>query len=222
MAWNAVGSIRGPQGVKGDKGDKGDTGDAGADGAGIEIAGSVNTYANLPDDLTALDAGLGYLVQSDGKLYIWDGAAFPNDGDGAEFRGPKGDTGAAGSDGADGDSAYEIAVAGGFVGSETAWLASLKGEKGDTGTTGTTGDDGASAYQVAVQNGFPGSESAWLDSLKGAKGDTGSKGDTGDTGSTGQRGSRWYTGVGAPSTIGGSLVGDMYLDTATGDTYQLT
>lgn len=222
MAWSAVGSIRGPQGVKGDKGDRGDQGIPGEDGAGIEIAGSVQSYANLPTGLAGTDAGDGYLVKDDGKLYIWDGTQFPANGAGVEFRGPKGDQGTSGSDGADGDSAYTVAVANGFVGSETAWLASLKGEKGDTGNTGDTGSDGASAYQVAVQNGYSGSESAWIASLKGDKGDKGDKGLTGDTGNTGQRGSKWYTGTGAPTTISGSLVNDMYLDTATGDTYQLS
>lgn len=42
-------------------------------------------------------------------------------------QGPQGDTGAAGTDGTNGDSAYEIAVANGFVGTEAAWLASLNG-----------------------------------------------------------------------------------------------
>lgn len=44
--------------------------------------------------------------------------------------------------GADGKSAYEIAVDNGFVGTETEWLASLKGEKGDKGDTGSPGADG--------------------------------------------------------------------------------
>lgn len=38
-----------------------------------------------------------------------------------------------GVDGKDGASAYEIAVAHGFEGTEEEWLASLKGDKGDTG-----------------------------------------------------------------------------------------
>ncbi len=38
----------------------------------------------------------------------------------------------AGSAGANGKSAYEIAVANGFDGTETQWLASLKGESGVT------------------------------------------------------------------------------------------
>lgn len=57
-------------------------------------------------------------------------------------KGDKGDDGTDGQDGADGRSAYEVAVANGFVGTEAAWLASLKGAKGDTGTQGIQGIQG--------------------------------------------------------------------------------
>ena len=40
------------------------------------------------------------------------------------------------------------------------------------------------------------------------------------TGATGQRGSIWYDGAGAPGTIAGALAGDQYLDTNTGNVYQ--
>lgn len=49
--------------------------------------------------------------------------------------------------GLDGDSAYEVAVANGFVGSEAAWLASLVGATGATGATGSTGPQGATGVQ---------------------------------------------------------------------------
>lgn len=39
------------------------------------------------------------------------------------------------------------------------------------------------------------------------------------TGATGQRGSNWYEGHGAPGAISGSKVGDMYLDLDSGDVY---
>ena len=45
--------------------------------------------------------------------------------------------------GANGKSAYEIAVENGFVGTETEWLASLKGEPGKDGAPGRDGADGA-------------------------------------------------------------------------------
>lgn len=44
--------------------------------------------------------------------------------------------------GYEGLSAYDVATASGFVGDQTAWLASLVGAKGDTGLTGDQGDKG--------------------------------------------------------------------------------
>lgn len=57
-----------------------------------------------------------------------------------------------GGGGADGLSAYEIAVQNGFVGDETAWLASLKGVKGDPGGQGIQGIQGI--------RGLPGNDGA--------------------------------------------------------------
>lgn len=53
--------------------------------------------------------------------------------------GPRGPAGADGVPGADGLSAYEVAVANGFVGTEAEWLLSLQGESG--------GDPGELAYR---------------------------------------------------------------------------
>jgi len=61
-------------------------------------------------------------------------------------------------------SAYQVAVADGFVGTEVEWLASLDGAPGDPGAPGD------SAYAVAVANGFVGTEVEWLASLDGAPG----------------------------------------------------
>jgi hypothetical protein len=41
-------------------------------------------------------------------------------------------------------------------------------------------------------------------------------------GSQGQRGSRWFSGFGPPSTVTGSLAGDIYLDMDNGDVYTLS
>jgi hypothetical protein len=92
------------------------------------------------------------------------------------FKGDPGEAGGVGDAGNDGASAYELAVAGGFVGSEAAWLLSLKGETGDVGDAG---NDGASAYEIAAAGGFVGSEAAWLLSLKGETGDVGDAGNDG-------------------------------------------
>ena len=53
--------------------------------------------------------------------------------DNGEFNGKNGD---------DGKSAYEIAVKGGYEGTEKEWLVSLKGEPGKPGADGKPGKDG--------------------------------------------------------------------------------
>jgi hypothetical protein len=101
------------------------------------------------------------------------------------------------SAGTQGLSAYEVAIANGFVGTESEWLTSLEGTDGDPGLsayevaiadgfvgtesewlislegTDGTGTPGLSAYQVALANGFVGTESEWLLSLKGDPGASG-------------------------------------------------
>jgi hypothetical protein len=127
MAWQSVGTLKGPQGAQGPQGEQGPQGiqgPPGEDGAGIEIAGSVANYAALPSDLGPDDAGDGYLVQADGKLYIWDGDSFPADGGGVEFRGPQGPQGIQGETGPQGPQG-------------------IQGETGATGPQGPAGADGA-------------------------------------------------------------------------------
>lgn len=61
---------------------------------------------------------------------------------GVLLKGPKGDTGNVGSRGPDGPaglSAYQVAVANGYAGTQPQWVASLKGEKGERGLTGPPG-----------------------------------------------------------------------------------
>lgn len=69
-----------------------------------------------------------------------DGAAGPTGPVGPQ--GPAGNTGPAGATGPAGKSAYQIAVDGGFVGNEEAWLASLIGPRGAQGERGATGQQG--------------------------------------------------------------------------------
>ena len=56
--------------------------------------------------------------------------------------GPVGDTGPAGIKGDNGSSAYQVAVDGGFVGTESQWLASLVGPQGPQGDVGPKGPQG--------------------------------------------------------------------------------
>lgn len=85
--------------------------------------------------------GIFYIVKDEKIIYLW----YNNKWNGF------------GKDGNNGLSAYQVAVARGFVGSEDEWLESLRGK---------------SAFQVAQANGFQGTEEEWLQSLVGPSGET--------------------------------------------------
>lgn len=72
--------------------------------------------------------------------------------------GPAGQVGAAGLNG---KSAYEIAKAGGYTGTEEQWIQSLKGENGAAGKT---------AFEIAVEGGYAGTQVEWLQTLRGLNG----------------------------------------------------
>jgi len=109
-----------------------------------------------------------------------------------------------------GESSYQLAVDGGFVGTQAEWLASLVGPKGDQGDPGTPGapgspgapgTDGQSAYEIAMSDGFSGTESEWLASLVGPAGADGAD----------------YTGptiTVATTAPSGPAVGDVWIDTS--------
>lgn len=103
-----------------------------------------------------------------------------------------------GKDGADGMSAYEVAVNNGFSGTETEWLESLRGKNGEDGEKGEPGKDGADGITPvikigSVMTGEPGTKASVsisnasttveviLDFVipKGDKGEPGSSGGTG-------------------------------------------
>jgi len=141
-----------------------------------------------------------------------------------------GGTGGGGT-GPAGASAYEIAVANGFSGSQSAWLASLHGANGTNGADGadgqgiqlkgslssstllpTSGNTAGDTYLITghlwVWNG-----SAWVDqgSIQGPAGTNGTNGTNGTPGAV------WRSGSGVPSN-GTGLDGDFYLRT-NGDVY---
>lgn len=111
--------------------------------------------------------------------------------------------------GPEGPSAYDVAVANGFVGTEANWLDSLVGPAGPAGTgEGGTGTAGPSAYDVAVSNGFVGTESAWLASLVGPEGDAGTPGTDGAAGPAGADGAAGPAGISAyQSALAAGFVG---------------
>jgi len=221
VAWTNTTNIRGPQGPQGEpgpEGPQGPQGPKGEDGKGIEIAGSVATYAALPTGgLTAGDAGKGYLVYADGLLYIWSGTSFPADGQGVEFRGPEGPQGAAGADGVsvtdaavDGTGALTITL------SDSSSLGpwNVKGPQGEVGPQGPQGPQGEQGVQgPAGPQGEVGPQ--------GPQGPTGAEGAQGPQGPAGARGTKWFTGAGVPGTLTDQQPGDLYLDITTGDVYRL-
>lgn len=137
------------------KGDKGDKGDA---GAGLQINGTVATYADLPNDLGPDDAGEAYFVQADGKLYVWTGTAFPPDGQGTQFEGPQGPSGTI----AVGTTSTLPAGSSATVtntGTSTSAVFNFgipkgdKGDKGDPGDPGLSGTVGGPINPVYLNNG---------------------------------------------------------------------
>lgn len=168
MAWTQTGNLKGPKGDPGQEGEQGPVGPAGPDGPqgirgpegpegpegprgltgedgkGIEIAGQVPTYADLPSDLGTDDAGKGYLVETDGDLYSWSGTAFPADGMGVEFQGPAGPEGVRGPTGPEGPQGEQ-------------------GPEGPEGPQGIQGSTGVRGSRWFVGDGAPGAIESSLD-----------------------------------------------------------
>jgi hypothetical protein len=130
----------GPQGPEGPEGPAGPQGDPGPTGA---------TGAQGPTGATGPQGETG--------------PAGPQGPAGADSTvpGPQGEAGITGADGADGLSAYEVALANGFVGTEIEWLSSLEGPQGEAGPegpqgpAGETGPAGATGATGAAGVGVP-------------------------------------------------------------------
>tara|TARA_Y100001973_G_scaffold31044_3_gene46856 strand:+ start:1144 stop:3360 length:2217 start_codon:yes stop_codon:yes gene_type:complete len=124
----------------------------GGENAGIafsKINGAFDMLENLETDVNVLEDKVRQILEG----------------------GTGGGTGVQGPAGPAGDSAYQVAVDNGYVGTEAQWLTSLRGPAGQT------------AYQLAVAGGFTGNQTEWIASLKGPKGDQGIQGPVGPAGS---------------------------------------
>ena len=188
---------RGEQGIQGVKGDKGDTGATGQRGSawytGTEITGSETTGKVFSGSgIASALVNDMYLNTSTGAVYKCTKAGDASVATWAYAGSIKGATGAKGD----------------------------KGDKGDTGAQGPQGEKGATGAQG------PQGE-------KGETGATGPQGAKGDTGAAGTPGSKWYNGTGVTGTsttgtvfsgsgVSSARVGDMYLNTSTGDVYECT
>lgn len=152
-------SLVGPQGEQGETGDEGPTGPKGETG---------ETGATGPQGTQGIQGPTGPTGDTGA-----DGATGPKGDIGPEGptgprgetgeTGPKGDDGPTGPKGDEGDSAYQVAVDNGFVGTEEEWLESLvgpQGEEGPEGPTGPTGDDGPTGPKGDTGPGVPSGGSA--------------------------------------------------------------
>ena len=84
--------------------------------------------------------------------------------------------------GSEGSSAYEIAVANGFVGTVDEWLTSLEGKDGADGARGRAGSDGSGGSGAGPQG------ETGLQGIQGIQGDQGDQGDQGVKGVKGDQG----------------------------------
>lgn len=222
--WEDAGSIQGPKGDQGDTGPqglKGDTGDQGPQGIqgpqGLKGDTGEQGIQGIqgPQGPTGPKGDTGDQGPAGAKGDTGDtGPQGPQGIQGtAGATGATGPAGADGQDGADGLSAYQVAVAGGFVGNEAAWLASLVGPQGPTGATGAvgpkgdTGDTGPQGIQgpagpqgVKGDTGDTGPQGIQgIQGIQGPAGPTGATGPKGDTGDTGPAGATGATGPAGPT-----------------------
>ena len=137
-------SMKGKDGKDGADGKNGKDGKNGANGA-AGAAGSAGADGDDGSSCTvkALKNGNGYKIVCGGDSV---GVVLNGQNGAKGDSGVKGDSGATGNNGL---SAYEIAKAGGYEGSEEKWIASLKGDTGDKGDSGVAGSAGCSAVEVS-------------------------------------------------------------------------
>ena len=234
----------GPKGLPGPAGPKGNDGSKGSDGkdgTGVTIKGSAPKADILAKHgaagdmwlITSTGADHGHGLVSNGS-----GAGAANWTDVGAIQGPKGSTGQVGPHGPKGDAGISWHLKGrdteAVIKAKTGvpgdmWIIAepghpkdghalgwdplnkpnpgwrdfgqFKGDKGDKGVAGHAGTNGA----------------------KGATGATGPAGAKGSKGDKGTRGTKWFSGSTDPSgTIHGSTTGDFYLNTASGNVFELS
>jgi len=143
------------------------------------------------------------------------------------LQGPKGDIGATGATGATGaPGATGATGATGPTGADGApgskWWNYSDLVSPPPATTGVVGDWALNSYNDRVYEKTGTSTWTARGVLTGATGPAGPTGATGATGAPGARGEFWWTGSGPPpDPLPGAKAGDLYLDTVTGDVYQI-
>lgn len=242
MGWNATGNIRGPQGATGPQGAPGATGPQGPAGPqGIQG----NPGAQGPAGAAGATGPQG--PQGEAGAQGIQGPAGPSGPEGAQ--GPAGIQGPAGtginlkgtvptasalpvSGMAQGD-AYIVQDEDDTLYSwdeaSSSWVnaGAIQGPAGPAGPAGPQGDVGPAGPQGPKgDQGSPGIQGPQgVQGPAGAAGPQGSQGLQGPAGANGldgERGTGWFVGSGPPpAVVEGARDGDLYLDTVSGDVYQL-
>lgn len=220
----------GPQGIQGEQGPQGETGATGPAGpqgiqgpegpqgpvgAGIDLQGSVPTYADLPSGPT-VKPGDAYVTEDTGDMWVWSSTG-PNDpgtwinaGHVVGPPGPQGEQGpmgATGPTGAQGPQGIQ-----GIAGPQGAQgIQGIPGPQGATGVTGATGEAGPMGPQGAIGEAGPQGETGAI----GPVGSTGPPGPQGDPGSQGPQGIPGPTGPAGPEGPEGP-VGPVLVDSVFG------
>lgn len=122
--------------------------------ASVSWGGITGDLADQTDLQGELDQKLEEAPLTGGPYGRYMGAWIPAVGP-AGPQGAQGPQGEPGPQGPEGDSAYQVAVNDGFVGTEAEWLASLEGDpgpQGATGSPGAPGDPGPSAVSTDAGN----------------------------------------------------------------------
>lgn len=181
---------QGAQGIQGDigpEGPKGDQGDPGKDGTSISIINITESTEDNGNNVITFSNGQTLTIKNGSKGTQGETGVQGNQGEKGDAGTPgengltpfinaegnwqigNEDTGiqAAGANGINGDSAYDVAKKNGFLGTEEEWLASLKGEQGVQGIQGVKGDKGDKGDQG-------------IQGIQGIQGVAGEKGDKGD------------------------------------------
>lgn len=141
-------SLQGPTGPEGTTGPTGPVGPTGPQGVVGEILGSYPTLVALQTAHPTGETGDGYIVESDGDLYMWLNDAWTSVGQIVGPAGPKGATGSVGPTGSTGPTG-----------------ATGVGATGPTGPTGATGQDGHSITVTvsAIEPVDPDAGDIWID-----------------------------------------------------------
>ena len=172
---------QGPRGPRGEEGPRGPMGPRGEDGTSVKITGSVEKKCDLKD-ICDVEVGDGFIVESSGHLFVFNGKDFIDVG---EIKGPQGERGPRGERGEQGP-------------------AGPRGEDGERGPQGEKGEDGKSAYKLAKEyDGFEGTVKEWLRTLKGEQGPQGKQGEAGPAGIPGPMGPQGPTGQQGPQGLAG-------------------